>query len=358
MRPAPAPVQWSRTVSERPFLNTETLRLADLHLRDLLFTPIDARFNRIVRLLRHATAARVATVSFIDAEREWFKATAGWTVRDLPLTRSLAASLLTELPLIVPDAESDARCIHHPLVAAEPRFRSFAAYPLRDRFDQIIGAVAVYDTEAGRLTEAVADVMADVGAITQRELFTTDVCSAQAELVGKLDVARRQAMLDDLTRLWNRRAGHRLLRDMVERARRQRTAVGIAVVDIDRFKSINDRHGHACGDLVLRHVATRLVDSVRPQDVVARVGGEEFLILAEGVTLAQFSRLLERVRDRVATNTVRTRGANLQVTLSAGGVVTVPDAEGAGDALMSQADAELFRAKGEGRNAVRVIGIR
>ena len=345
-------------VTDTGLLNTETLRLADLHLQNLLYTPLDSRHNRLARLARHATGARVATISFLDGEREWFKAALGWDVRELPYSHSLTASLRAQLPFVIPDTMADLRCADHPLIAAGPRFRAAAAYPLRDRFDQLIGTVAVYDTRPGRLSASTPEIINDIGQLAQRELFVSDLCAAQSELIGKLGVARRQAMLDDLTRLWNRRAGVELLRKMVADAAVQRASIGVGVIDIDRFKAVNDAHGHPAGDLVLRKVAAAIVDSLRPGDVVARMGGEEFLIVAEGVSESQFTELLERVCAKVAQTAFHARGTELEITLSGGGVVSPCGYPGKADELIDHADSELFRAKHAGRNRVHVLTLR
>jgi len=105
------------------------------------------------------------------------------------------------------------------------------------------------------------------------------ILSLQQDLITTREELRFQAMHDVLTGLWNRRAVLNLLGGELERGTRAQTSTGILILDLDYFKKINDTHGHLAGDVVLREVANRLTQSVRPYDHVGRYGGEEFLIV-------------------------------------------------------------------------------
>src|SRR5262249_60403146 len=94
-----------------------------------------------------------------------------------------------------------------------------------------------------------------------------------------LGVARREAMMDPLTRLWNRRGASMLLKSAFEGADHRSAPMTLALLDLDNFKRINDSYGHQIGDEVLRKVASRLIGAVRNNDVVCRIGGDEVLIL-------------------------------------------------------------------------------
>ncbi len=131
--------------------------------------------------------------------------------------------------------------------------------------------------------------------------------------------------------------------------------VSLLMIDIDRFKGINDTHGHAAGDRVLKEVAARMAGSCRAGDLLGRVGGEEFLAVFADVTAADAAVIAERLREAVARTPVETEGGGaLAVTVSGGILWLAPEAEPAPvltDAL-SLADAALYRAKAEGRNRI------
>jgi diguanylate cyclase (GGDEF)-like protein len=339
------------------FLRTETMRLSELQTQDLVNTPLEARFNRLARITRDALRVRAAAVSFIDGDREWFKAVTGWNVSELSRSRSLAVSLLgRDEPVIVGDTRADDRCRNHPLVTGAPGFRFCALSPLVDSFGNVLGAVAGYDTEPRVVSERLGATIEDLGQIAQRELLVSELGAAQQALLAKLDTSRRHAMVDELTRLWNRRGGLQLLDQALTEAKRGVVAdLGVCIVDVDHFKSINDRHGHATGDAVLRRVASLLVDAVRPEDIVCRLGGDEFLLVFPGLGAQDLARMAERIRLRTRALAVPTRSGAVEVTLSIGGLSTRPGGDGSPEVLLHKADEALYRAKSSGRDCAILL---
>jgi diguanylate cyclase (GGDEF)-like protein len=164
----------------------------------------------------------------------------------------------------------------------------------------------------------------------------------------RLDEARRLAAYradhDPLTGLSNRgllmtRLGHSL-----SQSRRYGDSFGVVYVDLDDFKTINDRFGHAAGDAVLRQVASCMVAGVRQSDTVARIGGDEFVLLMEREpSREEVERDIGRLAARVASS-VRVEGEDLRVTLS-WGIAMYPDDGQSEDALLRAADAAMYRAK-------------
>jgi diguanylate cyclase (GGDEF)-like protein len=128
----------------------------------------------------------------------------------------------------------------------------------------------------------------------------------------------------------------------------------LILVDLDHFKSINDRRGHEAGDLVLKHVAQVLSDAVRTVDLCARYGGEEIAVLLPQTTERGAAELAERLRSSLETRPVLYEGELIHVTASFG-VSTYPMPVPYGDWLVLAADKALYKAKAAGRNCVRVI---
>ena len=124
------------------------------------------------------------------------------------------------------------------------------------------------------------------------------------------------------------------------------------LLDIDHFKSINDRFGHAVGDSVLQEVARRIGGSIRGGDVLARYGGEEFIIFLPGAGVDKACMIGERIRNAVAINEVDCGGLRVGVTISIG-VAATGDMRCDLQTLAEKADRALYRAKTEGRNCVR-----
>jgi diguanylate cyclase (GGDEF)-like protein len=155
---------------------------------------------------------------------------------------------------------------------------------------------------------------------------------------------------DPLTGVANRRVFFERLDAELARSRRHGNALSLLMVDVDHFKSINDRHGHQVGDVVLADIATGLRDTLRTADVVARYGGEEFSIILPETGLEEATRAAERVRAAIAAYRFPVAAATVQVSVSVGVACMLSDE--AADQLVFRADAALLDAKRSGRDRV------
>jgi diguanylate cyclase (GGDEF)-like protein len=165
------------------------------------------------------------------------------------------------------------------------------------------------------------------------------------------DVVERQALVDPLTELSNRRALEDTLRAELARAGRFGDSVCIVLADLDDFKAVNDRYGHPCGDDVLREFAHTLEETVREIDVAGRWGGEEFALVLPGTDATGGAALAERARARLESRVIRApNGDRIPVTASFG-VAAFPEG-GDMPTLVAAADAALYRAKRAGKNRV------
>ncbi|NND84497.1 MAG: GGDEF domain-containing protein [Acidimicrobiia bacterium] len=160
------------------------------------------------------------------------------------------------------------------------------------------------------------------------------------------------AELDSLTGILNRRAFFLLAQVQLNLALRHGEPVSLLMVDIDRFKAVNDTHGHLVGDAVLRGVAATLGDDLRAHDLIGRFGGEEFILLLYGLDAVDATVVAERLRTRVPSHTARSRDQEVGVTVSIGVTGGYPDPSWTVDSLIAKADDALYRAKDMGRNRV------
>ena len=169
---------------------------------------------------------------------------------------------------------------------------------------------------------------------------------------GLLQELRRQAMIDELTGIANRRQFLASAEKEIERSRRHGTAFSLLMLHIDHFKNVNDRFGHAMGDLALKSVASTCAGALRASDLIGRVGGEEFAVLIPETNLQQSLPVAERMRQEVAAIRLSSPGGTpIPLTISIGIAELRHYSEGLGE-LMARADKALYIAKQTGRNRV------
>lgn len=158
------------------------------------------------------------------------------------------------------------------------------------------------------------------------------------------------AVTDSLTGLYNRRYFDDAMNEYLAAFRRIDKPIGLAILDLDHFKQVNDTHGHDVGDEVLRQIAECLHVFTRYHDVVARLGGEEFAILSPNITERQLFNLADRIRQAIAQLNISNGNVTLKVTMSAG--LAIWNGVESGDELYRRADKQLYEAKRQGRNRV------
>lgn len=170
----------------------------------------------------------------------------------------------------------------------------------------------------------------------------------------ELDAVRTQAVLDALTQLFNRAAFDKEIEKVAALGLLLGSEPALVMVDVDHFKTINDRYGHPVGDEVLRHVADNLVRHfLRKEDFVCRFGGEEFAVVVRDSTLEKVAMRIDRARATLCNAPVSTAAGPIEVTFSAGATALVPG-EPPGQ-WIERADRALYDAKHRGRNCVAVI---
>ena len=210
--------------------------------------------------------------------------------------------------------------------------------------------------EVAELSRALRSLLRRIGlAEEQLAHAAEDIASKNAEarkLTSDVERLRQLAESDPLTGLLNRRGFLDSAERLVSLARRYNRAIGIVVVDIDHFKSVNDTHGHAVGDLAIRAVAERLKAAARDSDLVGRFGGEEFVVILPETDAAATNAYAERVRSMIAESGIALPEAPpLKLTVSLGCTVFAEADEDIQDSI-DRADVALYKAKSTGRNRV------
>ncbi|RFC62377.1 GGDEF domain-containing protein [Fulvimarina endophytica] len=223
--------------------------------------------------------------------------------------------------------------------------------------------LAGLDPVQQRVMEAVAGVTAlSTFATTGIGLFWLfPQMRRQSKERGKLqsltgDLERRSqdletaALTDPLTGLNNRRFFDEAVRYYLDEFCKIGRPLGFMLLDLDHFKSINDTHGHDVGDEVLRAIATCLSDFTRPHDIVARLGGEEFAVIAPNMGRAEAEGFADRIREAIGKLAIRSGNVHLRVTVSIG--IAISQRSDDVNSFYKRADVNLYNAKQSGRNRV------
>jgi len=204
----------------------------------------------------------------------------------------------------------------------------------------LVGVMGITEdafAEAKRRTVAMSAALLAIG-IRNAQLFSE---------------VRDNSLRDGLTGCFNRTHAIEVIDTELRRARRSQMPVSLIIFDLDHFKDINDRYGHLCGDAVLAVVGARMRELLRGSDLKCRYGGEEFLVLLPETALEGAKRVADTLRREFADTPIPWQEETVRITASFG-VTTALPAEVDSQALISRADAALYRAKDQGRNCVRL----
>ncbi|MGQ3054415.1 MAG: sensor domain-containing diguanylate cyclase [Roseateles sp.] len=303
----------------------ERRRLLALRALRLLDSAPEERFDRITRLARRLFDMPIALVSLVDGERQWFKSAAGLDIPQTPRDISFCGhAILGEGLFIIPDTRADARFADNPLVTGPPHVRFYAGYTLKAPNGSKLGTLCLLDSQPRDLPQEDRSLLGDLARMAELEL-----------------VALQLATTDELTMLPNRRGFEALAQHALQLAHRQRSQATLLFFDLNNFKDVNDRFGHAEGDEALAAFAGLLSESFRESDLVARLGGDEFLALLIDSDPEMTAQALRRLRNAVADyNRLSRRGYGL--SFSVGQQAYSPDAPPDIRPLLAAADAAMY----------------
>ena len=304
--------------------NAESRRLRALHGLDILDSAPDERFDRLTRLAQKMFDVPIAAVSLVDVDRQWFKSSVGLKPSETPRDWAFCSrAILDDGVTVVPDAMADERFRQTPLVAGELGIRFYAGCPVRAIDGSALGTLCIIDTAPRELPASDQEALIDLAAMVEGELRALEL-----------------ATTDELTGLANLRGFNRIAAHVLAISQRADRTATLLHFDLNDFKQINDRDGHAAGDAALRDFATQLVSSFRHSDVVARIGGDEFCVLLTGATEEVIGIPLALLDQRL-----RDEHGNLRVSFSVGVATFEPDRHNLVADLVKDADERMYRDK-------------
>jgi diguanylate cyclase (GGDEF)-like protein len=311
-----------------PMPLAEATRLDTLRSLNILDTCPEERFDRLTRLAKRLFGVPIALVSLVDADRQWFKSCIGLSATETPREISFCGhAILEDEIFLVPDATLDERFHDNPLVLDEPRIRFYAGCPLTVPNGSKLGTLCLIDVEPRTLGPDDLHLLRDLARMAEQELAAVQL-----------------ATMDELTLLSNRRGFLALSQHALNLCRRVGTPASLLFLDMDRFKQINDRFGHAEGDRALCSFGNVLKTVFRDSDVIGRMGGDEFAVLLTNTSTHAAAEALDRLKNAVdALNRESQRG--YEVLFSAGQLAFDPLRHSSIDLLLKEADALMYAQK-------------
>ena len=307
---------------------SEASRLKALRSLDVLDTPSEERFDRLTRLAKRLFDVPIALVSLVDENRQWFKSCVGLEVKETPRDISFCGhAILGNDIFIINDTERDGRFSDNPLVLNEPYIRFYAGCPLRFVDGSMLGTLCIIDIRPRYFSDSDLDALKDLAELAENELM-----------------AIQMATLDELTKLSNRRGFIRMAKHSLEMCSRQKISASLIFLDLDNFKDINDKCGHAEGDRALVNFAELLTETFRDSDILGRLGGDEFVILLTDTSGEPAEATIARFRDRLKQFN-READPAYQLLFSEGIVTVGNKNKNSIEELLSQADYLMYEKK-------------
>lgn len=325
----------------KPPLSKEEKRLQDLMATGIMDTVPEQIYDDIAILAAYICKSPIAYISFIDGDRQWYKSRVNLSIKETTIDEALCATTIQETGLIhVSDLSKDKRFQNNPFVKSKDGIRFYAGYPLINSEGSALGTLCVIDYKVKELDEHQKNSLEALG----RQVM------ALLDMRRALNTSRHHALHDNLTGLPNRLYFRERLNQACREAKRHNERCAVLFIDLDKFKLVNDTHGHHIGDLALKNTALKLRSVLREEDTVGRFGGDEFVVILNrikdakeaGKVASSIQEALERplLLDGITVNI----GASIGISL-------YPDHGLGTTTLINRADAALYEVKKSSRGS-------
>ncbi len=311
----------------------EDSRLDTLLSLKVLDTPPEERFDRLTRMAKQLFDVPIAVVSLIDKDRQWFKSCVGLDVSETPRDISFCGhAILGDELFIVTDTMQDERFADNPLVLDEPKIRFYAGCLLKSLHGHNLGTFCIIDNKPRNLNKDEIASFKDLAFMAERELSIVHMATS-----------------DDLTKLLNRRGFIMMAQHSLNFCTRHEFPVSLAYFDLNNFKPINDKFGHAEGDKALITFAHQLKNAFRESDIFARIGGDEFVALLSNTTKDQAEEIVLRFQNNLEKFN-REANHDYKIEFSHGIIEYNPIAHQSIKALLADGDSLMYKHKKQRNN--------
>lgn len=314
---------------ERP--EADITRVQKLRSLNLLDTNRDERFDRLTRLAIHVFDVPIALVSLVDENRQWFKSCIGIDVSETSRDVSFCGhAILGNEAFVIRDTHQDSRFADNPLVIGEPYIRFYAGYPIKYADGTKLGTLCIVDHKPRDFSVREQLVLRDLAKIVEHEIHAVQL-----------------ATIDELTEIHNRRGFYATSSQALSLCQRQQLPASLVFIDLNKFKPINDRFGHAEGDKALKRFATMLEQVSRHTDIAGRLGGDEFVLFLPNSTKQEVGKVLERFANLVEKANQQ-QPLDYTLNYSHGTVHFDPEKHRDLDAMLAEGDASMYKRKQQG----------
>ena len=308
----------------------EKARLTTLRSLNILDTPQEERFDRLTRMSKRMFGVPIALVSLVDENRQWFKSCEGLSVMETPRDISFCGhAILGNEIFLISDATKDERFADNPLVLNEPHIRFYAGCPLRFPNGSKLGTLCLIDRKPRSLSEEDLEALRDLASMVERELEAVQL-----------------ATLDELTNISNRRGFMMLSQHGLNFCARQGIPASLVFLDLNAFKPINDRFGHAEGDWALKAFAAQMKSVFRDSDIFARLGGDEFVVLLTNTSKKLAEDIIERFRQSLGKY-IQKANRGYDIAFSYGIVEFNPEKHRTVEAFLAEGDLLMYECKNQ-----------
>ena len=306
----------------------ERTRLDTLRALNLLDTAPEERFDRLTRLAKRMFGVPISLVSIVDSDRQWFKSAQGLDATETPRDISFCGHAILEDDIfVIPNALEDERFADNPLVTGDPHIRFYAGCPLKVSNGSKLGTLCLIDREPREFDEDDKAILHDLATMAEQEI-----------------AAIQLSTLDELTLISNRRGFIALAQHVLSLCHREKTPAALLFFDLNDFKEINDRFGHAEGDIALTEFAEQMRKVFRESDVFARIGGDEFAALVVNNDDSNVEHTLNRFAEAISIyNQQAKRGYDIKYSF--GYESYLPENNESIEDLLKVADEKMYEMK-------------
>lgn len=329
--------------------NPATVLQANSGFENVFAEKFENRLKRFERLGLRLFSVANCLVNFVGASSRFDKGERSMAALETMFCESMP---VPEDLVVVSDTRNVPALAGNRLVIGAPYIRFYAAQPIWDHAQNLVGSVALIDYQPRELSDEDRHLLNDLAVMIERELALSTIYHAQLELIKQNRNLKRDSLIDPILGTWNKAAIVRSLRLEMDRCAKAEKPLSLIFASLDQSGWIRDTHGIAASDVVMVKIVSRIRSCIRPFDALGRFGNDIFLIVLPGASHLVATAVAERIRLAVMTHPDQIGDEQIALTITAGMISTDTFPEAEPETLISLAEKALLSAKSAGNNRV------